>query len=93
LNTAIIAGNAPEDGVAALRGFWTTICEPFDLAASNVDNRVGSRSRRLLGSMEIRQLRNQATDRDCHAHAQRVFAFLRGKCLVMYFIKFLPASD
>jgi NTE family protein len=31
LNTAIIAGNAPEDRVAALRGFWNTICQPADL--------------------------------------------------------------
>ncbi|AVK72250.1 hypothetical protein BJN34_28430 [Cupriavidus necator] len=31
LNTAIIAGNAPEDGVEALRGFWNTICQPADL--------------------------------------------------------------
>jgi NTE family protein len=33
LNTAIIAGNAPEDRLAALRGFWDTICEPADVAA------------------------------------------------------------
>lgn len=31
LNTAIIAGNAPEDRVEALRGFWNTICQPADL--------------------------------------------------------------
>jgi NTE family protein len=31
LNTAIIAGNAPEHRVAALRGFWDTICQPVDL--------------------------------------------------------------
>jgi NTE family protein len=31
LNTAIIAGNAPENRVAALRGFWSTICQPADL--------------------------------------------------------------
>jgi NTE family protein len=31
LNTAIIAGNAPEDRVEALRGFWSTICQPADL--------------------------------------------------------------
>src|SRR5690349_16972696 len=31
LNTAIIAGNAPENRVAALRGFWDTICQPADL--------------------------------------------------------------
>ncbi|AQH04121.1 hypothetical protein A9R05_34795 (plasmid) [Burkholderia sp. KK1] len=31
LNTAIIAGNAPEDRVAALRGFWSTVCQPADL--------------------------------------------------------------
>ncbi|SAL10023.1 patatin [Caballeronia peredens] len=31
LNTAIIAGNAPENRVAALRGFWNTICQPADL--------------------------------------------------------------
>jgi NTE family protein len=30
LNTAIIAGNAPEDRVAALRGFWNTVCQPTD---------------------------------------------------------------
>ena len=30
LNTAIIAGNAPEDRVEALRGFWNTICQPAD---------------------------------------------------------------
>ena len=28
INAALIAGNAPEDRVAALRDFWTTICEP-----------------------------------------------------------------
>jgi NTE family protein len=28
LNTAIIAGNAPEKRVDALRQFWTTICQP-----------------------------------------------------------------
>jgi NTE family protein len=31
LNTAIIAGNAPQDRVAALRGFWSTICQPADV--------------------------------------------------------------
>ena len=31
LNTAIIAGNAPEDGVEALHGFWNSICKPADL--------------------------------------------------------------
>jgi NTE family protein len=31
LNTAIIAGNAMEDSVEALRGFWNTICQPADL--------------------------------------------------------------
>jgi NTE family protein len=31
LNTAIVAGNAPEHRVAALRGFWNTICQPADL--------------------------------------------------------------
>ncbi|MGF6759310.1 DUF3734 domain-containing protein [Paraburkholderia sp. GAS42] len=31
LNTAIIAGNAPEDRVEALRGFWNTISQPTDL--------------------------------------------------------------
>jgi len=31
LNTAIIAGNAPEHRVAALRGFWNEICHPADL--------------------------------------------------------------
>ncbi|SAL40995.1 DUF3734 domain-containing protein [Caballeronia humi] len=31
LNTAIIAGNAPKDRAAALRGFWQTICQPADL--------------------------------------------------------------
>ena len=30
LNTAIIAGNAPEDRVKALRAFWNTICQPAD---------------------------------------------------------------
>ena len=30
LNTAIIAGNAPESRVAALRGFWNRICHPRD---------------------------------------------------------------
>jgi NTE family protein len=30
LNTAIIAGNAPGKRVAALRGFWNTICRPRD---------------------------------------------------------------
>jgi NTE family protein len=33
LNTAIIAGNAPETRVAALRGFWDTLCEPADIFA------------------------------------------------------------
>ena len=31
LNTAIIAGNAPEDAVEALHAFWNTICQPADL--------------------------------------------------------------
>jgi NTE family protein len=30
LNTAIIAGNAPENRVEALRGFWNSICHPTD---------------------------------------------------------------
>ncbi|MFM0501590.1 DUF3734 domain-containing protein [Paraburkholderia caffeinilytica] len=30
LNTAIIAGNAPENRVEALRGFWNSICHPVD---------------------------------------------------------------
>ncbi|MEM5342820.1 DUF3734 domain-containing protein [Paraburkholderia azotifigens] len=30
LNTAIIAGNAPENRVEALRGFWNAICHPLD---------------------------------------------------------------
>jgi NTE family protein len=30
LNTAIIAGNAPERRVEALRGFWDSICHPLD---------------------------------------------------------------
>ncbi len=30
LNTAIIAGNAPENRVQALRGFWDSICHPAD---------------------------------------------------------------
>ncbi|OAJ61768.1 hypothetical protein A6V36_23770 [Paraburkholderia ginsengiterrae] len=30
LNTAIIAGNAPEKRVEALRGFWNSICHPRD---------------------------------------------------------------
>ena len=30
LNTAIIAGNAPENRVEALRGFWDSICHPRD---------------------------------------------------------------
>ncbi|WP_321889753.1 patatin-like phospholipase family protein [Paraburkholderia bannensis] len=30
LNTAIIAGNAPDQRVAALRGFWESICHPLD---------------------------------------------------------------
>src|SRR6516225_5522256 len=29
LNTAIIAGNAPEKRVEALRQFWATICQPY----------------------------------------------------------------
>jgi NTE family protein len=31
LNTAIIAGNAPQDRVEALRGFWNTISQPADV--------------------------------------------------------------
>ncbi|WP_454743181.1 DUF3734 domain-containing protein [Cupriavidus necator] len=31
LNAAIIAGNAPQDRVDALRRFWNTICQPADL--------------------------------------------------------------
>jgi NTE family protein len=30
LNTAIMAGNAPENRVQALRGFWNSICHPLD---------------------------------------------------------------
>ena len=33
LNTAIIAGNAPENRVEALRGFWNRICQPRDWVA------------------------------------------------------------
>jgi NTE family protein len=32
LNTAIVAGNAPENGVEALRGFWNSICHPTLIA-------------------------------------------------------------
>lgn len=34
LNTAIIAGNAPENRVEALRGFWNAICHPLDWVGS-----------------------------------------------------------
>ncbi len=34
LNTAIIAGNAPEKRVEALRGFWNAICHPLDWVGS-----------------------------------------------------------
>src|ERR1700755_352334 len=34
LNTAIIAGNAPENRVEALRGFWNAICLPLDWVGS-----------------------------------------------------------
>jgi NTE family protein len=34
LNTAIIAGNAPENRVKALRGFWNAICHPLDWVGS-----------------------------------------------------------
>ncbi|MEO8670445.1 MAG: patatin-like phospholipase family protein [Tahibacter sp.] len=34
INAAIMAGNAPEDRIAALRDFWTTICEPAGTLAS-----------------------------------------------------------
>jgi NTE family protein len=34
LNTAIIAGNAPENRVEALRGFWNSICHPLDWLGS-----------------------------------------------------------
>ncbi|WP_227244602.1 DUF3734 domain-containing protein [Paraburkholderia caribensis] len=34
LNTAIIAGNAPENRVSALRGFWNAICHPLDWVGS-----------------------------------------------------------
>lgn len=33
LNTAIIAGNAPERRVEALRGFWNTISQPADVVS------------------------------------------------------------
>jgi len=33
LNTAIIAGNAPENRVEALHGFWNSICGPLDWPA------------------------------------------------------------
>ena len=33
LNTAIIAGNAPEDRAEALRGFWNTISQPADFVS------------------------------------------------------------
>jgi len=32
LNTAIVAGNAPENRVDALRGFWNSICHPTLIA-------------------------------------------------------------
>jgi NTE family protein len=34
LNTAIIAGNAPEDRMKALHGFWNAICRPRDWIAN-----------------------------------------------------------
>jgi NTE family protein len=34
LNTAIIAGNAPENRVEALHGFWNAICRPRDWIAN-----------------------------------------------------------
>ncbi|WP_109477204.1 patatin-like phospholipase family protein [Paraburkholderia sp. C35] len=34
LNTAIIAGNAPENRVKALQGFWNAICRPRDWVAN-----------------------------------------------------------
>ena len=62
LNTAIIAGNAPEDRVEALRGFWETIsqargrasassapgcCAALGLQTSRADGRAGGRPRAL----------------------------------------------
>src|ERR1700759_135847 len=34
LNTAVIAGNRPENRVEALRGFWNSICLPLDWVGS-----------------------------------------------------------
>ncbi|WP_341317525.1 patatin-like phospholipase family protein [Paraburkholderia sp. IMGN_8] len=48
LNTAIIAGNAPENRVDALRGFWNSICHPLDWAGS-----IGSWALPGLGMQDL----------------------------------------
>jgi NTE family protein len=47
LNTAIIAGNAPEDRKQALEGFWNTICQPADMVSM-----AGAWSAIMLGFTE-----------------------------------------
>jgi NTE family protein len=57
LNSALIAGNAPEQRVARLRDFWETICQPAFGAPSapwmqSTAERVGGRARSSLNAWE-----------------------------------------
>lgn len=57
LNTAIIAGNLPENRTAALKGFWDTICTPnvtpgFNQPISMWINMMDQWSRKFIGTFE-----------------------------------------
>ncbi len=57
LNTAIIAGNAPENRVARLRDFWDTICRPahFQPTAEYIQSwveRMGGEARKAFNAFE-----------------------------------------
>lgn len=57
LNTAIIAGNKPENRVKALRSFWETICKtnmsPFNLSFLNpFINDLNNHARRMISGIE-----------------------------------------
>ena len=57
LNTAIIAGNKPDNRVAAIKGFWETICKtnltPFNLSFLNpFINGLNTHARRAVSGFE-----------------------------------------
>ena len=53
LNSAIIAGNAPEDRVEKLREFWTTICRPPSTVAGLMTSAMEMFAPGTTGMMDI----------------------------------------